>query len=317
MIKIAIVGTGIIAGAHITAIKQLDNCSLVALCDLNEERVSKLAAENGVPYFLDYKEIPEKVDCDAVILNLPHGLHAPVSVFFLEKGIHVLVEKPMANTASECDEMLKASEKSGAKLAVAHVQRYFLANMKIKEIVDSGELGTLCMYDEQRSINYVLPDRPAWFTNKKMAGGGIVMNYGAHAFDKIFYVTGAKPTFVNASYANCINDRDVEGHAQIFAKFDNGVSATITLSGYSTVVYEAYYYFTKGALKLTATSKLEMKREGEKEWTPIPDANDSFAFNREITEFIKYINGEPSNIPDGNYGKAIVEAIDALYACEQ
>ena len=317
MIKIAIVGTGIIAGAHITAIKQLDNCELVALCDLNEERVSKLAEENNVPYFLDYKEIPEKVDCDAVILNLPHGLHAPVSVFFLEKGIHVLVEKPMANTESECDEMIKASEKSGAKLAVAHVQRYFLANMKIKEIVDSGELGTLCMYDEQRSINYFLPDRPAWFTNKKMAGGGIVMNYGAHAFDKIFYITGAKPTFVNSSYANCINDRDVEGHAQIFAKFDNGVSATITLSGYSTVVYEAYYYFTKGALKLTATSKLEMKREGEKEWTHVPDTNDNFAFNREITEFLKYINGEPSNIPDGNYGRDIVRAIDALYACEQ
>jgi predicted dehydrogenase len=257
------------------------------------------------------------VDCDAVILNLPHGLHDPVSVFFLEKGIHVLVEKPMANTAAECEEMLKASEKSGAKLAVAHVQRFFKANMKIKEIVESGELGTLCMYDEQRSINYFLPTRPAWFTNKKMAGGGIVMNYGAHAFDKIFYITGAKPTFVNSSYANCINDRDVEGHAQIFAKFDNGVSATITLSGYSDVVYEAYYYFTKGALKLTSTSKLEIRREGEKVWTEVPDSNDNLAFVREIDEFCKYVRGEKSSIPDGEYGKAIVEAIDALYACEQ
>ena len=317
MIKIAIVGTGAIVGPHISAIKELDCCSLVALCDLNEERVRTLAEENGVPYFLDYKEIPEKVDCDAVILNLPHGLHAPVSVFFLERGINVLVEKPMANTASECDEMIAASKKSGAKLAVAHVQRYFKANMKIKEIVDSGELGTLCMYDEQRSINYFLPSRPAWFTNKKMAGGGIVMNYGAHAFDKIFYVTGAHPTFVNSSYANFINDRDVEGHAQIFAKFDNGVSATITLSGYSDVVYEAYYYFTKGALKLTSTSKLEMRREGEKVWTEVPDSNDGLAFVREIDEFCKYVRGEESNIPDGEYGKAIVKAIDALYACEQ
>ena len=317
MIKIAIVGTGAIVGPHISAIKGLDCCSLVALCDLNEERVRTLAEENGVPYFLDYKEIPEKVDCDAVILNLPHGLHAPVSVFFLERGINVLVEKPMANTASECDEMIEASKKSGAKLAVAHVQRYFKANMKIKEIVDSGELGTLCMYDEQRSINYFLPSRPAWFTNKKMAGGGIVMNYGAHAFDKIFYVTGAHPTFVNSSYANCINDRDVEGHAQIFAKFDNGVSATITLSGYSDVVYEAYYYFTKGALKLTSTSKLEMRREGEKVWTEVPDSNDGLAFVREIDEFCKYVRGEESNIPDGEYGRAIVKAIDALYACEQ
>ena len=123
--------------------------------------------------------------------------------------------------------------------------------------------------------------------------------------------------FVNSSYANCINDRDVEGHAQIFAKFDNGVSATITLSGYSDVVYEAYYYFTKGALKLTSTSKLEMRREGEKVWTEVPDSNDGLAFVREIDEFCKYVRGEESNIPDGEYGKAIVKAIDALYACEQ
>ena len=70
-------------------------------------------------------------------------------------------------------------------------------------------------------------------------------------------------------------------------------------------------------MKLTSTSKLEMKREGEKAWTLVDGANDNSAFVREIDEFCKYVRGEESEIPDAEYGKAIVEAIEKLYACEQ
>ena len=116
MIKIAIVGTGSIASSHINAIEALPECELVALCDLNEEKVKALSEKLGVPYFLNYKDIPAAVDVDAVILNLPHGLHMSASIFFLENGVHVLVEKPMANTVAECDAMNAAAEKSGKKL---------------------------------------------------------------------------------------------------------------------------------------------------------------------------------------------------------
>ena len=312
MFKIAIVGTGAIAKSHIDAIKDLDSCELVALCDLNEERVSALAKECGVPYFLNYKDIPSSVECDGVILNLPHGLHAEASVFFLESGLNVLVEKPMANTVQECDVMNEAAVKSGKKLAVAHVQRFFGVNRRVKEIIDSGELGRPCMYLEQRSINYFLPNRPAWFTNKKMSGGGIVMNYGAHAFDRLFYTTGAKPVEVCGFCDNFINERDVEGHAQIMVKLDNGMSGSVTFSGYSTVAYEIYYYFTGGALKLDGTSNIYIKREGEREWQKIESQScNTFAF--EIDEFRKYCIGEDSEIPDYEYSRAIIESIEKAY----
>ena len=313
MLRIAIVGTGSIATAHISAIEKIPECKLVALCDLNEPKVKALSEKFGIPYFLDYKEIPTKVDCDAVILNLPHGLHMSASVFFLNSGIHVLVEKPMANTIKECDAMNEAAEKSGTKLAVAHIQRFFEANRTVKEIIDSGKLGKLCMYTEQRSINYFLPTRPAWFTNKKISGGGIVMNYGAHAFDRLFYTTGARPVSINASCQNFINDCDIEGHAQIFAKLDNGMSATITFSGYSNVIYEIYYYFTGGALKLLGTNDLFIKREDETEWTSVDFDRNSNAFVKEICEFAKYVNGEPSTIPDYKYSRDIIQAITNAY----
>ena len=313
MLKIAIVGTGIISGCHIDAIKQIPECELVALCDINEEKVKALAAENNVPYFLNYKDIPGAVDCDAVILNLPHGLHCEASVFFLDSGIHVLVEKPMANTTEECDKMIEAEKRSGKKLGIAHVQRFSLANQKIKEYIETGKLGKLCMYTEQRTINYFLDKRPRWFLDKKMAGGGIVMNYGAHAFDRIFSTTGAKLVSLDANCANPKNDFSVEGHAQIFAKFDNGMTAAITFSGYATSVWESMYFFTEGALRVKGGHGLEMNLDDGNGWVEVPDTKDGLVFVRELTEFCKYVKGEPSIIPTGEYSRQVIDAIEKVY----
>ena len=313
MLKIAIVGTGLIGIRHVEAIKKLPDCELVALCDINEEKVKALAEENGVPYFLDYKEIPDKVECDAVILNLPHGIHCESSVFFLDHGIHVLVEKPMANTVEECETMIAAAKRNGKKLAIAHIQRFFTANVMVKNIIESGELGKLCMYNEQRTINYFVDSRPRWMLNKKMAGGGIVMNYGAHALDKMYYVTGARPVSIDANCANFKNGESIEGHAQIFAKFDNGVTASITFSGYTNTLYESIYYFTNGALRVRGSDILDINKDDGKGWVNVPAINDHLELVREIDEFCKYVNGEPSVIPDAEYGRDVIAAIEKAY----
>ena len=83
MIKIAVVGTGIIGVDHIKAISQVEDVSLCALCDVNEEVAKKLSEEYGVPYFTNYKDIPGSVDVDAVILNLPHFLHLAYHLYLL------------------------------------------------------------------------------------------------------------------------------------------------------------------------------------------------------------------------------------------
>ena len=147
MFKVCIISCGMIANsAHIPAYKQFsDDYEIVGVCDINEDAVKPLAEENNVPYVLDYKEIPGKFECDAVILNLPHFLHCESTVFFLDNGINVFIEKPMANTVAECDAMIEAAKRNGKKLAVAHIQRYFGAIAKMKEIYDSGELGKFCM----------------------------------------------------------------------------------------------------------------------------------------------------------------------------
>lgn len=314
MLKIAIVGTGIIVKSHVAAIAQLDDVELVAVCDINEEKAKKWSEQYGVPYFLNYKDIPEGVDCDAVILNLPHGLHCEVSEFFLNAGKHVLCEKPMANSVEECKRMIAAAEKNGKKLAIGHIQRFIESIKIVKQIYESGELGKLCMYTENRTINYFAEKRPRWFLDKKMAGGGIVMNYGAHAFDKLYAVMGdVKITSLDAQVSNLANNETIEGHAQIFAKFDNGVSASITFSGYTNTNYDAFYYFTNGALKVN-NAHIEINRGNDtRGWEDITPTADASSFALQLDAFHKYIKGEPANVPDGEYGMKIISAIEDIY----
>ena len=188
MFRIALVGTGKIAITHIRAIKSLEGVEIAALCDINEETVRPLAEELGVPYFLDYKDIPKNVECDAVIINLPHFLHCESTIFFLENNIHVLLEKPMANTTEECDRMIEAEKNSTKKLAIAHIMRFYNPIRDIKRYIDSGELGKLVMVTDLRCEDYFFPGRPRWFLSKKLAGGGITMNFGAHFFIVVNYI---------------------------------------------------------------------------------------------------------------------------------
>ena len=312
MIKIAIVGTGIIGLSHIKAISQAQDAELCALCDINEEAVKNLSEEYGVPYFTDYKDIPANVDVDAVIINLPHFLHCESTVFFLENGVNVFVEKPMANTVEECDKMIDAAKRNNKKLAVGHVQRFFDHNRKIKELADSGKLGKLCMYTETRNTDYFAPWRPKWFLDKEKAGGGISMNFGAHALDKLFYILGPQSVKTAGNLANFKNDATIEGHAQFVVSFPGGESAAITLDGYGYVPATAEYFFTGGSIRMFEGEELKYQTNGE--WhmaEKSPDAKNHMVF--QLEEFCKFLKGEPSETPDGEYGRAVIAALEQLY----
>lgn len=311
MINVAVIGTGIIGREHLRAIRQSENFCLVAVCDKDEERARKYGEEYGVPYFTDYKEIPNKTNAEAVMINLPHGLHQKSAEFFLDAGLDVFLEKPMENGVEHCQKLIDAEKRSGKRLAIGHIQRFFAANRFIKEYVDSGRLGKLFAINELRSICYFTPDRPRWFLDKKMAGGGILMNYGAHALDKFLYITGEKILDVAASCGNLLEGYEVEGHSQFFVKMSGGISATVTFSGYNSIGYETTYIGTLGALKLSG-GVVYLFEDGK--WKELFAEKDTDYILHEIEEFAKLICGEENEMPDSEYGMEIISAIERIYA---
>lgn len=313
MIKIGIIGAGAIGSAHTGAISRNSECVLVAVCDLNIDKAKRLVEDTGARVYIDYKEMAEKEQLDAVILNLPHFLHRDVTVYFLERKVAVLVEKPMAITTEECNAMIAASEAYGTPLAIGHVQGYYSCYNKIKEYVQTGELGKLAHITETRNCDY-FTKRPKWFLDKKTAGGGIIYNYGAHTLDKIRFVTGLEVVDIMAVGNNFLNNENVEAAAQMCLKYEGGVSAVCTYSaGLVPEQYDTYFYFTEGAAWVESGTWLHVSKKGAP-YERVDLDYEYRLFDDQLGEFAKLIKGEESKIITGDYGKAIISVLESAVA---
>ena len=303
MIRIGMVGAGGIAKSHADAIKANPDCALTLVADINKERAEAMAAEHGARAYTDYKDF-DCAEIDAVILNLPHFLHCEVSVYFLEKGVHVLCEKPMANTVEECDKMIAAAKKSTAKLAIGHVQKYYTAAEETKKIIDEKRFGKLIMIHETRTKDY-LNKRPEWFLNKKTAGGGIAMNLGAHSLDRILYTTGLAVEEVHGIAENLISDHDVETSAHMLLRLTGGVSATVTLCGSRVPAqHDTIYYFADGVVKIEGKDLLIYENGAFVNY-----GGEYNLITRQLEEFIKFVRGEESAICTAEYGREVIRIL--------
>ena len=313
MKRIGIVGAGIIGASHKAAIMKNSDCCLAAVCDVVIEKAKELTVDTDIPVYADYKEMAENVELDAVILNLPHFLHKEVTIYFLEKRIAVLVEKPMANTVEECDAMIAAANRTGTPLAVGHVQRYFAAYRAIREMIAGEKLGKLCLITESRNIYYFAESRPKWFLDKQKAGGGITMNYGAHSIDKLLYTTGVTIEKISANSNNFLNNADVEAAAQILLKLSNGASVTLSYSGcYAPYMEEVIFYFTEGVAKVCGYRELWVSEKGGK-FERVELDYTKLELEEQLTEFLKLLKGQDSEIADPQFGRDVIRFLEEAF----
>ena len=311
--RIGIVGAGAIGVSHKKAIGTNMACELAAVCDTVQEKAENLAQGTGARVYTDYRQMQEAEKLDAVILNLPHFLHKSVAVYFLEKGIHVLVEKPMALTTEECDAMIAASRKTGAKLAVGHVQKYFPCYRILKEMIEEKRFGRLCGIREVRNCDY-FTNRPAWFLDRKLAGGGILMNYCAHTLDKIFYSTGLRAKEVYAAGNNFLTDDTVEAMAQVMVVFDGNVNGTFCYCGCKAPAdYRTDFYFTNGAVQIRDGCDMWISESGN-EFVRIEQCDSFDIFGFQLGEFVKLLNGEESEVVSPEYGRDVISVLEKALA---
>lgn len=306
--KIGIVGAGAICSLHKEAILKNPDCELAAICDLNPEKARKEAEGTSASIYTDYRKMQEEETLDAVILNLPHFLHRDVTVYFLDRKVAVLVEKPMAITVEECDAMIEASKRNHTPLAVGHVQKYHACYKKLKELMEAGELGQLAHITETINCDY-FTNRPAWFLDKKKAGGGIIYNYAPHTLDKIRYLTGLEVEEVMATGNNFLNSENVEASAQMYLKFRGGVGAACTYSaGKVPSQYDTYFYFTDGAAWIEEGYYLHISRKGQ----PYEKVELDYSytlFEEQIAEFVKLCRGEASRVVTPEYAREIIKVV--------
>ena len=188
VVKVGIVGVGNIGSAHASCIynNEINGLKLSALCDISPEKKAFCQTQYADVSFFDNYEQMLSSGLDAVIISVPHRLHADMAIKAFERGLNVLVEKPIDITVSKAEALNKVAEKSGKVFSVMFNQRTNPLFIKAREIVQSGALGELkrtnwLVTNWYRTQRYY--DSADWRATWSGEGGGVLLNQAPHNLD--------------------------------------------------------------------------------------------------------------------------------------
>jgi predicted dehydrogenase len=191
-VKVAVIGCGTIANsAHLPSYSRNPKAELAYVCDIIPERAEAAKAAYGAgKAVLDYKEILADPTVEAISLCVPNFLHDKIAIDCLNAGKNVLCEKPAAVSYERACAMKEAADRNGKILNIGVVNRFKQSVNKVKKLIDDGDLGQLyhvyCSFRSHRSI----PGLGGPFTRLDCAGGGVLIDWGVHFLDLIFYCIG-------------------------------------------------------------------------------------------------------------------------------
>jgi UDP-N-acetylglucosamine 3-dehydrogenase len=191
MLKVGILGAGFMGATHAAAFAQIPDVQIIGISSRSDEKAKALAAEYGAEPFTDAFALATDPRVDVISNTLPTHLHKDLTVAALNTGKHVLVEKPMALSVAECDEMIEAAKASGRLLMVAHVLRFWPEYVAISEFLKTGTLGKPLAATAKRLV-----EPPRWsdfFLHPEWSGGG-VFDLHIHDLDTLNWLFGMPKT---------------------------------------------------------------------------------------------------------------------------
>jgi predicted dehydrogenase len=198
-VRVGVIGVGWAGQQHLTAYEALADVQVVALAGLEEPARSALAARYGIErHVARWEDLLELDGIDAVSVAVPTYLHAPIAIAALERGLHVLSEKPIARNEAEAHSMVEAARAAGRVLHVGFNHRERGDIHKLKDIIDAGRLGRPYYAKAWWLRRSGIPGLGSWFTTAELAGGGPLIDVGVHLLDYSLFLLG-NPTITAVS----------------------------------------------------------------------------------------------------------------------
>lgn len=320
-IGIGIIGAGGIAAAHADAYRRCKRAELVAVTDASPQAAAA-AAEKYSMESLNLEAFLANPRIEAVSICTPPSSHGELAMAALQAGKHVLLEKPVTVSLDEADRLIAVARAAGSlKAMVAHSHRFWPANQKAKELLDGGAIGDVIMVrDDILSQMRVEPGRLPWRSKREVAGGGVVMDNGVHALDRLRYWLGRPIAAVSGRMWSVIPGSDVEDEALALLTFaatgsavEQGPAAQVRLSRTTPRVAGccvAEFHGAKGLLRVETWGKVEISR-GDADWETVPYDARPTAFDLEVEAFMASILDDrpvPVSLEEGRHSLAAVHA---------
>jgi len=311
-LDVALIGCGRIAQTHLQAIANNSSCRLLAVADVNEAAALSVAADHGCQAFSHYRDLAGNVDLDAVVICSPPSTHAEIALFFLEKGVHVLCEKPLAIRSDHAAMMVKRAEANNRLLMMASKFRYVDDVIEAKAMLESGALGEIILFENVFSGRVEMRGR--WNSVREISGGGVLIDNGSHSVDIARYLLGPI-TRVQAEDARRVQRLEVEDTARICFRTESNAMGNIDLSWSIHKERESYIdlYGSEGTLSI-GWKHSKYRRHDMKEWKEFGQGYDKVkAFGRQFANFIGSIQGHEQPRISGQDALESVRVIEAAY----
>ena len=326
-VKLGIVGLGNMGKIHVRHVMDLPNTELIAICDTNDRKLQAAEAGSGVAPFHDYRQMLDSAALDGVIIATPHYDHPDMSIAAFERGIHVLVEKPIAVHVNEAQRMIDAyhsfkEQMPNLVFGAMFMQRTWGHWRKIKAMIDRGELGRLmrCSWiitDWFRTQYYY--DSGGWRATWSGEGGGVLMNQCPHNLDLYQWLVGAPSRIHGFASFGKHHHIEVEDEATAYLEHDNGmIGHFITTTGESPGTNRLEITGENGKLVCendeiiffrNQWSSIKQLRESRKGFDKVP-------CQREIVDFEGPGNGGHELVIE-NFADAILQGSDLIAPAEE
>jgi len=240
-IRVGLIGVGGMAQGHVGNLLKLPEVELVGMADISEISLDKTKAKHGeaiagLPTFADYRKMLNTQTPDAVVICTPHALHFPQAMDCLDKGAHVLLEKPMVNTVPDAHTLLAKIAETGKVVGLGYQKHTQSIFRYIKERIASGEFGAVQAVSALQQQGWAKGTVGTWRQDPALSGGGQINDSGSHVLDVVLWTTGLAPDKVSAFMDN--RNTPVDINTALTVQFVGGALGTITIAGDAAGWYE-------------------------------------------------------------------------------
>ena len=272
MLKVAVIGYGGQGAWHCKEIEKSEVVSLKGTYDIRPERMES-AKKNGIFCYVSNEEIFADAEVDAVVVATPNDLHKNLCIDALMAGKHVICEKPVVMSVSEFDEICAVAKETGKIFTVHQNRRWDVDFLTMKNIVDSGEIGSLINIESRIHGSRGIPSD--WRCEKEH-GGGMILDWGVHLIDQILQLV---PDKIKRVFCECshITNKEVDDGFKLSVFFEGGKSAYVEVGTYNFLPLPRFYMqCEKGTALIEDWRKnavvSRLKAWQEKDVTPVQNA---------------------------------------------
>ncbi|MBN9178850.1 MAG: Gfo/Idh/MocA family oxidoreductase [Microbacterium sp.] len=333
--RVALVGAGAIGRTHVDAVLHTGGVTLAGVADPFDAG-AHLAAQSGAVHYRDHRALIDAERPDAAIIATPNELHVPQALDFVEAGIPVLVEKPIAGSLDEARRLVAASESRGVPVLVGHHRRYHPVMVRAKEIIASGELGRIVA----ASATYFLAKPDDYFDipwhRTPGAGGTFLINL-IHEIDLLRHLIG-EVTAVSAMSSSAVRGLDVEDTGAVSFAFASGALGSLVISdavagpwSWDLTAGDSPRFPAHGVeshriggteASLTVPTLELWRHDGPREWTtemhPVRQhVAASSPYAEQLRHFADVVSGRAEPLVSGREGAQNLAVLDAIVTAAQ